>query len=318
MNFEIEIILWLQSFRNGFLDAVFEFFTMFGEELVIIAILGFVYWCFDKKAGEQIGITVFVSLVLNSIIKVLVQRPRPYSVDSNIDRVREATSGGYAFPSGHTQGAASVFGSMAVWFRKRWITITSTIIIVLVALSRMYLGAHYLSDVIVGAGLGIGLSFLGYWYFKKHSTHEMFYRYLIIVSAILGVGLYLYTLFTIEATSELNNAANLFDKLEGTLKMLGVVVGFVLGVTFEKKRVNFTQHSVLWKNIVRFALGVVIVMAVRLGLKFIFNFIVDSDSLQEGQLFASSVALLFDTIRYFAMVFVGIGLYPMLFKNFNI
>jgi len=119
MSFEIEIILWLQSFRNGFLDALFEFFTMFGEELVIIAILGFVYWCFDKKSGEQIGITVFVSLALNSIIKVIVQRPRPYSVDSRIDRVREATSGGYSFPSGHTQGAASVFGSIAIWFRKR-------------------------------------------------------------------------------------------------------------------------------------------------------------------------------------------------------
>jgi membrane-associated phospholipid phosphatase len=318
MDFELEIIVWLQSFRSDFFDALFQFFTMFGEELVIIGILGFIYWCYDKKTGEQIGITVFISLVLNSVIKTIVQRQRPYLVDSRIDNVRPATSGGYSFPSGHTQGAASVFGSLAIWMKKRWLTVVATVIIVLVAISRMYIGVHFLSDVIVGGLLGVGIAYLGYRYFSKDRSTDKLYRYLLIGSIAIGILFYIYSLFTIQATDELNNAANLHDKLVDVLKMLGVICGFIAGVTFEKSKVKFTQHKVLWKNLIRFALGVAVVMGVRLGLKVVFGIFVDSDELAEGELFLASLALLFDTLRYFAMVFIGIGVYPMIFKSLDI
>jgi len=318
MDFELEIIVWLQSFRSDFFDALFQFFTMFGEELVIIGILGFIYWCYDKKTGEQIGITVFISLVLNSVIKTVVQRQRPYLIDSRIDNVRPSTSGGYSFPSGHTQGAASVFGSLAIWMKKRWLTVVSTVIIVLVAISRMYIGVHFLSDVIVGGLLGIGIAYLGYRYFSKDRSTDKLYRYLLMGSIAIGILFYIYSLFTINATDELNNAANLYDKLVDVLKMLGVICGFIVGVTFEKSKVKFTQHKVLWKNLIRFALGVAVVMGVRLGLKVVFGIFVDSDELAEGELFLASLALLFDTLRYFAMVFIGIGVYPMIFKSLDI
>jgi len=318
MDFELEIIVWLQSFRSDFFDALFQFFTMFGEELVIIGILGFIYWCYDKKTGEQIGITVFISLVLNSVIKTVVQRQRPYLIDSRIDNVRPSTSGGYSFPSGHTQGAASVFGSLAIWMKKRWLTVVSTVIIVLVAISRMYIGVHFLSDVIVGGLLGIGIAYLGYRYFSKDRSTDKLYRYLLMGSIAIGILFYIYSLFTIHATDELNNAANLYDKLVDVLKMLGVICGFIVGVTFEKSKVKFTQHKVLWKNLIRFALGVAVVMGVRLGLKVVFGIFVDSDELAEGELFLASLALLFDTLRYFAMVFIGIGVYPMIFKSLDI
>lgn len=318
MGFEIEIILWLQSFRNGFLDALFEFITMFGEELIIIGLLGVLYWCYDKKVGEQIGITVFISLVLNALIKTIVQRNRPYVVDSRIEAIRPETAGGYSFPSGHTQGAASTFGSIAIWLKKRWITITSIIIIILVAISRMYLGVHYLSDVIIGGILGIGISWGGYKIFKRNQPNTKLYKYIIYAALSFGIFMYLITLFTITSTSTMNNAKNLYDKLESTLKMLGTISGFVLGISYEKKHVNFTQHRILWKNIIRFILGVAIVMIVRIGLKEIFKLIINPDNLTEGQLFESSLSLLFDTLRYTAMVFIGIGLYPKLFKKINI
>jgi len=318
MAFEIEIILWLQSFRSGFLDSLFEFITMFGEEIVIIGILGFIYWCYDKKMGEQIGITVFISLVLNAFIKTIVQRVRPYIADTRIEGIRQNTAGGYSFPSGHTQGTASTFGALAIWMKKRWITITSIVIIILVAISRMYLGVHYLSDVLVGGLLGIGISWVGHKYFSKHAPSVKLYKYILYAAISFGLIMYIITIFTIQSTSELNDAANLYDKLESTLKMLGTICGFVIGVNFEKSHVNFTHNKVIWKNLVRFGLGVAIVMVVRIGLKEVFKLFVDPEALAEGELFKSSLALLFDTIRYFAMVFVGIGLYPLLFKKINI
>jgi membrane-associated phospholipid phosphatase len=318
MAFELEIIKWMQQFSSGFLDAFFSFWTMFGEELIIIGIMGFVYWCYDKKAGEFVGISVFISLVLNSLIKVIVQRPRPFVVDSEIHNFRPATSGGYAFPSGHTQGAASVFGSVAVWVKKRWFTIATAIIIVMVALSRMYLGVHYLSDVMVGGALGLGLAFLVQKLYGKIADRSILYKRILVLSGIILIIVYLIQLLTAAPIEGMNDAMAFYDKTEGLFKMTGSIFGFVFGVQFEKKSVKFENHRILWKNLLRFAFGVLIVMGVRLGLKAVFGLIVDPEELGTGELFKASIAVLFDLIRYGAMVFVGIGVYPLLFKKTGI
>ncbi len=321
MGFELEIIRWLQSFSNQFWDLFFQIWTMFGEELVIIAILGFMYWCYDKKIGEALGITVFVSLVLNSVIKVIVHRLRPFQVDSQIMNIRSETANGYSFPSGHTQGAATVFGSLAVWIKKRWLTIVVSIIIVMVALSRMYLGAHFLSDVIVGGLLGVGISFGFYYYLSKTENKQRLYNFLLLVFGIIFVGSYIFYLFTAKTTVDSTNADGLYYNLEGIAKMMGAIFGFVLGVGFEKKHVNFENHNILWKNLLRFVLGVVVVMAIRLALKAVFALIVDPEvtgGLLDGELLKASLAILFDFIRYFAMVLMGIGVFPMLFKKIKI
>jgi len=317
LNFELEIIHWLQSFRNTFWDLFFQFWTLFGEELVIIGILGFLYWCYNKKIGEKVGVTVFVSLVLNSVIKVIFMRPRPFVVDDTIINVRPQTSGGYSFPSGHTQGAATTFGSFAIWMKQSWITISSIVIIIFVAISRMYLGVHYLTDVIVGGILGIGIAYLFYLYFKKHENPERLYKSILFISIGVFVIGYIYYLFTAKASGVETNAYVLYNNLEGISKMMGAIVGFVIGLSFEKNKVQFENHHVLWKNAIRFVGGVAIVMVVRLALKAIFGMIVDPESLNEGELLSSTIAIIFDFIRYFAMVFIGIGLYPILFKKMN-
>lgn len=317
MEFELELIRWMQSFQNGFMDTLFQFFTMFGEELVIIGALGYLYWCHDKKIGEYVGVTVFISLFLNSTIKTIVQRPRPFVADpAGVVNIRPDTATGYAFPSGHTQGAATVFAGLATWIRKRWLSIASYVIIVVVAISRMYLGAHYLSDVIFGAALGIGLAIGLQAVFVKLKDHtRKFYDMLAVVGVALAVIVFAWRYATIEAEGILTNAANLYDKMEGTFKMVGAMIGFVLGVRFEAKKVNFVNHRVLWKNLIRFVLGVAVVMGVRYGLKAVFGLIVDEEALLTGEKINAAIAVLLGGIRYFAMVFIAIGIYPMVFRK---
>ncbi|MDD4185001.1 MAG: phosphatase PAP2 family protein [Candidatus Izemoplasmatales bacterium] len=317
MVFELELIKWLQSFRSDLWDFFFQMWTIFGEELVIVGLMGFVYWCYDKKVGEALGITVFVSLVVNSIIKVIVQRPRPFLVDEAITNIRPQTAGGFSFPSGHTQGAATVFGGLAIWIRKRLFSIIVGVIIVMVALSRMYLGVHYLSDVVVGALLALGISYAFYWLLNKLENRTRLYIYLLFGAGIIFLVLCFYFIMTVEATATLTNAQNLYNTLEGVAKMMGAIFGFTIGVLFEHRKVAFSNHRVLWKNLIRFALGVGIVMGVRLGLKFVFGLIVDPEGLAEGELGLATLVVLFDFIRYGAMVLIGIGIYPLAFKRFN-
>jgi membrane-associated phospholipid phosphatase len=318
MGFELEFIKWLQGFRSGFLDVLFQLFTMLGEELVIIALLGFLYWCYDKKIGERVGITVFISLVLNSSIKTLFKRLRPFQVDSTIVNVRPQTSIGYAFPSGHTQGAATVFTATALWLKKKGFLIGAFVITFLVAMSRMYIGVHYLTDVLVGAALGIGISYAMVAFYKKVEDPKRGYRIILYASAGLLVLVFIYHLLTIEAEGLMTDAETFYDRMEGGFKMVGSMIGFVLGIGFEQSKTKFTHHRIWWKNLIRFALGVALVMGIRLSLSFIFDLIIDPEHLATGQFLPATIAMVFDMIRYFAMVYVAIGIYPMLFRKINI
>ncbi len=254
MTFELELIKWMQSFRSDFLDAFFQFFTMFGEELIIIAVLGFLYWCFDKKTGEAIGVTVFISLVVNSTLKTMFARLRPFQIDSDIVNVRPETSSGYSFPSGHTQGAASVFGSLAIWFKRNWLTAISAFIIFMVAMSRMYIGVHFLSDVIVGAALGIGIGYLMHYLLGKNENPAKIYFFVLAVNLVILITVFIVHLLTIEGTADWSDAYNFYDKMEGAFKMTGSMLGFTIGVLYEKRFVKFQNHQNIGKNIIRFAL----------------------------------------------------------------
>jgi undecaprenyl-diphosphatase len=95
-------------------------------------------------------------MLLNSIIKELVHRHRPYSESSSVDL------SDYSFPSGHTMAATLLYGLLLVFallvLRKRlWRSLTllvACLVVMLVGLSRIALGAHYLSDVLAAMAIG--------------------------------------------------------------------------------------------------------------------------------------------------------------------
>jgi len=316
MQFELEIIKWLQSLRNSFLDFLFQFFTIFGEELVVIGILGGIYWSIDKKIGEKLGISVFISLGINSLLKLIIMRPRPFLVDSEIINLKESTSTGFSMPSGHTQSASTVFFGVYQFFRKKALLITAIIITVFVAISRMYLGVHYLTDVLVGGLLGFIITYYLYRWLVKIDDLKKIYNIIMIISIIGLVIIYVYNI--IVANDTVFDSAKFYFNTEAMSVMLGTLVGFVLGVRIEKKYVQFSNHGVLWKNIIRFLLGIAVVMAVRIVLKEIFKIIVNPEELIDNQMFQSILASLLDFIRYVIMVLVGIGIYPLLFKKINL
>jgi membrane-associated phospholipid phosphatase len=321
MEFELEIIRWLQSFANGFWTAFFSFWTMFGEETIIIGLMGFIYWCHDKKTGEFLGLTLFLSQIVNSVVKISIQRPRPFEVDGAIVNLRDSTSSGYSFPSGHTQGAASVFGFVAFWLKKRWVTVVTIFIIVMVALSRMYLGVHYLTDVVAGGLLGLGIVY-GLYRWQPHIKNtEKWYNLLLIVTGGILVVMTVISVFTVQAREGWSDAYTFYDKLEGLFKMSGAFLGFALGLRYEKAKVGFDNHRILWKNLLRLAIGIGVVMAIRLGLKAVFQLIVETDeaaTLGSGEFLKAAIALLLDGIRYAVMVFAGLGLVPLVFKKIHL
>ena len=79
--FEWEVALqqWLQGMIDSEIGiAIVSFITMFGEEMVMIAVLGFLYWSYDKKFGKFVGLNILIGTVANPKLKNLAFRRRPY------------------------------------------------------------------------------------------------------------------------------------------------------------------------------------------------------------------------------------------------
>ena len=164
---ELKIVEWFQSLSNGFLDVILKVFNEFGDELVFLIIATILWWLINKQFAYRFMMIFLVSVAVNDIFKNIIKRPRPYIHDSVIS-VTEPTYG-YSFPSGHAQNSMTMalvlkerYGGV-----KKWVSPVLFTIVGLVMIARIYLGQHYLSDVLVGAMFAVGI----YYAFIKLAPH---------------------------------------------------------------------------------------------------------------------------------------------------
>ena len=283
--FELQFLRWLEGLRTGFLNAFFEGITMLGEETLIILLVVALWFAVDKKLAQQVFFVTATSLSVNGIIKSFAKVPRPFT--KGITCVRLDTATGYSFPSGHTQGFATWSSFFAVKLKKAWLTILVGVLIALVAISRLYLGAHYPSDVIVAVALGVGLSIAGNYFFEKvENVKKLYLGTLLILTPFI-----VYFLFV---------ADPLFADL---FKTFGMVGGLVALSFLDEKMKPLSYDVAWWKKLVRIVIGVVLAVALKEVIKLVNVF----DVMQ--------VSLLIDAARYFVVVMAVEYLCPLLFKK---
>lgn len=278
MEFELNIIRAIQSIANPFLDGLFQFITMFGEEAILIPLIAVIYWSFNKKMAEYIAYASLTSVLVNGAIKDIFKAKRPIG-EPGIRSLRVETATGYSFPSGHTQGTASFWSAIAIYLKNNYMYGISGLIIVLVAISRLYLGVHYPKDVLFGAIFGILTSFITYKLFNKVNNKIALY----FITFIIFIPALLY--------------AHSADFIKG----MGTFLGFALGIYVEKKYVNFSVEGKSINKILRVVIGLAILILLKVGLKAVFP-----------------NKLVFHFLRYFIIVFFGIGLYPAIFKKLKL
>lgn len=157
MNIERAILLFFQSIRNPVTDPIFGFFSIIGNAGFIWLITSVILIINKKTRRAGLEVLVCISLcwaVSDLILKPLIMRLRPFDVIDSLSVLYErfADAGSYSFPSGHsTSSFASAF-ALSVNFKKQsWIFYT---VAALIAISRLYIGVHFPTDVICGALLG--------------------------------------------------------------------------------------------------------------------------------------------------------------------
>ncbi len=149
--FDREIALWATSLRVVWLTPIVSFITYLGSFIYVIYLIISIFLWLQKKREfiMPLWLGLLLAAGLTYIIKIIVARPRPEAIGI-VALVTSATV--YSFPSGHSStsfAALPVLDKAYPKFKTFWF-----IFVALVALSRLYLGMHYLSDIIVGATLG--------------------------------------------------------------------------------------------------------------------------------------------------------------------
>lgn len=133
------------------------------QAIVTIAVVIILLLARKWRVSLWYGLSVLIgSLFLNTAVKELYKRVRPEEIEHLIKQ------SGYAFPSGHSMGAVIVYGGLLFLFIRyvkaghwKWVaSVLVAILCLMIGLSRIYLGVHFLSDVL--GGFSLGFSFLSF------------------------------------------------------------------------------------------------------------------------------------------------------------
>ena len=287
LPFEEQLIVWLQHLGEGtvlqtILFYMNNFFSFLGEEMICIAVMGFVYWGLDKKRGERIGAAIMLTNVSIGLLKNIFSRVRPWAASGSIELLRDVD--GFSFPSGHSANCTALYPTTAYEFKeKKWLRWVAVFVPLLCGISRCYVGAHWPTDVIVGLATGLLIFLLVEAVLRSGFNKYIFYFILIAVSS---VGL-------------------LYCTTNDYFNSYGMLIGFVFGLLFEQRFTRFENTGNLWLALLRTAVGGALYFALSSLIKLLI-----------GNLFpAGSMGyLLMRSVRYGLVVFLLVGVYPLAFR----
>ncbi|WP_405353978.1 phosphatase PAP2 family protein [Ruminococcus sp.] len=157
----------IQGIKCEFLDTFMALMSFLGDKGLIWIAIGLTL-CFFKKTRAT-GVMVLCAMVLGLLlgefgIKNIICRPRPFVTYPELI-VNGPMPSGYSFPSGHT--TSSFAAATVIFIRSKKLAIPASLLAFLIAFSRLYNCAHYPTDVICGAVLGIVLAIITCLIFKK-------------------------------------------------------------------------------------------------------------------------------------------------------
>jgi len=281
MEFQADIIRAIQSISTPFLDLVMQAITILGEQIFLVPVAALIFWCVSKELGYWLcGCAAAGNLTVNAL-KTVFAVARPIGVEG-IRVLRASTATGTSFPSGHTQAGANFCTALARATGRRRFYILAAVVPVLIALSRLYCGVHWPTDVLAGLAIGILLPLL---------LWRLYRRILPSKRPLFFLGL---TLIFIPFLFLKGDVTDLW-------KSFGFSLGIAVGNYLEQKYVRFETGGRFGKLALQYLIGMGIVLVFEAGLKAVFP---------EGNLFA--------LIRYSILPVVMLAGWPALFKKLGL
>ena len=272
---EITVTYFIQNLGTWLLP-IMQFFSFCATEEFFMLVMPILYWCIDTAIGMRVGIVVMMSSSVVDITKMLCQLGRPYWLFPKVQTY--AVERSFGLPSGHTQKAVAVWATLAASFRKTWLWVLAIFMILMIALSRIYLGVHFLSDVL--AGLVISILFLILYLKLEAPVIRWAKKQSLWVIALISLIACVLPILIVAAIRAANTGWQVpsgwlvtdIDPFnpEGILTLNGTLFGLLFGYAWLVRAGGFNIKGTPLQMVLRYFLGIAGIFAIRYGLKFIF------------------------------------------------
>jgi membrane-associated phospholipid phosphatase len=246
--FSVDFVAAVQRALSPWGDGLLRVISDSGEIPFYLLILPLVVWCIDFRVGARVTTLLLLSAYINVLIKDICELPRPCH---EVPALGLVAAEGYGFPSNHAQSAVVIWGSLALHVRRRWFTGLALALAFLVGLSRVYLGVHFLGDVVVGWAIG-GLALFAYWRLVPRAlrvAHGMATRERLAAACALPL-----VLVALHPTKE-------------TATTMGGLFGAGAGLVLIDRHALFGVYGTLSQRVARMAMGSIAVVGLYLGLR---------------------------------------------------
>lgn len=261
----LEVIGLVQRFQSPAMTFLMQLVSLFSDPAFYFVLVLLLYWCFDSRYGFRLGVAIVFSGALNTAIKETLRVPRPFVRDPSVLIIEES---GFSTPSGHSQGSATFYplfahlvmgsrhcrkclhGKKGCGEKKIPLCVVGKLLVavafpLLIGFSRIYLGVHYPSDVLLGLTLGFltSIAFILFWSPLAAMVGKWRPSFQLLLAAVLVVVL------------------NHFS--HGNIELGGVLLGFLVGRIFWSRRGTYwSAQGTLVQRLLRLPLGALVVAAV--------------------------------------------------------
>ncbi|MFZ2413477.1 MAG: phosphatase PAP2 family protein [Candidatus Cryosericum sp.] len=235
------------------------------------------YWCISVEAGIDLALVLFSVNGVNGLFKLAFHALRPYWISFDVKGL--ATEASYGLPSGHAAIASSCWSLMAHRFRRTWAVWVAVILVLLISLSRLFLGVHFPTDVlggwVVGAGMLVLYETTGHRLVNsfRHAALGTQMAWSIVVPAILllltcgvqraiaRVADPIYPLWAIMSRMSDNPR-----DWSGFVSTAGILGGCLAGFAFQQRYACFGAAGPIGTRALRFVVGIAGVLLIWRGL----------------------------------------------------
>jgi membrane-associated phospholipid phosphatase len=319
LEMEIAAILFLQGL-GGWLVIPMGIFTFLGHHTFYLLLLATLLWCVNAKVGLRVGLLLTFSGGINYLFKISFAGPRPYWYDSRV--LALSTEPTFGVPSGHAQQAVLLWGLLARASRLSWAWGAALFMMFLIGISRLYLGVHFLHDVLLGWLIGLVLLLtslslekrLAPWFFRLTAVRQVLLAFavsLLLMAAAVGIR-WVMSDWTLPdswqvAAAQAAPDSRPLDPLSfaGLVSAAGGFFGLSAGAIWIARRGGFSAAGTLTQRLLRLPLGAVGAGILYAGL---------------GSLLpqAGWIAPLLQYLLYAILGFCATGLAPLLFQRLGL
>jgi len=205
-----------------------------------------------------------------------MHQARPFWTDSALGLSEETSFGA---PSGHAQSATVFLGTLAVRLKRWYVSMGAVVLVLLMALSRLFLGVHFLQDVVLGIIAGALILIVVALLLQRHGRDltgvmaQFLVKQRVVLFGVLLLLLALGAISFVLARSAIEGSpfsalveAGTKSGLDDVLAMTAMLLGTSIGFYFEHRRIGMSAAGPLWKRLARLAIGLPVTLVLLMGL----------------------------------------------------